>query len=78
MSEIEGVPSATVEGSVTIRPIRNGPLRIDGAIELVQGAGVAIERASQLWLCRCGQSQKKPYCDGAHKKAGFEADGEVR
>ncbi|MCA3557141.1 MAG: CDGSH iron-sulfur domain-containing protein, partial [Rhodobacter sp.] len=27
-----------------------------------------------LFLCRCGQSKTKPYCDGSHKAAGFQAD----
>jgi CDGSH-type Zn-finger protein len=27
-------------------------------------------------LCRCGQSKRKPYCDGSHAAAGFAATGE--
>ena len=29
----------------------------------------------RLSLCRCGHSQNKPFCDGAHKAAGFTAPG---
>jgi CDGSH-type Zn-finger protein len=71
-------PLGVRDGTVDIRPIRNGPLRIDGAVELVSGTGRTLDRATQLWLCRCGQSKNKPYCDGTHKGLGFQADGEVR
>ncbi len=28
-------------------------------------------------LCRCGQSSHKPYCDGTHKRVGFQAAAAV-
>lgn len=50
----------------------NGPLAIRGNLE------ISGEDARQnATLCRCGLSRKKPYCDGAHKKGGFIATGEV-
>ena len=60
---------------VTIRP--NGPYLIAGPVELVDGAGNPIEVAGDkpmIALCRCGQSQKKPFCDGSHSVEGFEAE----
>ena len=60
---------------VTIRVIRNGPCRIDGEIELRNDAGDPIEtRPGKAFLCRCGGSANKPFCDGSHKRNGFEAD----
>ncbi len=49
----------------------NGPLSFRG--ELVMYGLAGSYRAT---LCRCGQSQNKPYCDGAHRSAGFTATGE--
>ena len=49
----------------------NGPLALHGALSIdVEAIGY---RAT---LCRCGQSQNKPLCDGSHKGAGFAATGE--
>ena len=52
-----------------VRVRENGPYAIHAEIEL-NGAGY---RAT---LCRCGQSKRKPYCDGSHAAAGFTASGE--
>ena len=35
--------------------------------------GRTLERTTETWLCRCGGSQNKPYCDGSHRKIGFTA-----
>ena len=48
-----------------------GPLAIRA--ELVLAGKPAGFRAT---LCRCGASAHKPFCDGAHKEAGFGASGE--
>jgi len=34
---------------------------------------VLVDGKATTALCRCGQSKKKPNCDGAHKAAGFTA-----
>jgi CDGSH-type Zn-finger protein len=52
----------------------NGPLLVEGAIDLVDqnGKAYAAPNPTKFALCRCGGSSKKPFCDGAHAKNGFE------
>ncbi len=61
-------------GALEIAPAPNGPLKLKGPMEVVSGTGHTINRASELYLCRCGHSKTKPYCDGSHKALGFVAD----
>ena len=58
---------------VTIR--ENGPLLIAGTIEILNMDGEVIRAGDRMALCRCGHSDNKPFCDGTHKSAGFEASG---
>jgi CDGSH-type Zn-finger protein len=37
------------------------------------GRTVALERERRVTLCRCGQSNNKPYCDNTHKEISFKA-----
>lgn len=70
----ESEPLAARDGPVEVVPLPNGPLKLAGNVEVVSGTGKTLNRATQLFLCRCGQSKTKPYCDGSHKAAGFQAD----
>jgi CDGSH-type Zn-finger protein/uncharacterized Fe-S cluster protein YjdI len=64
-----------VEGEkLTVRRAPNGPLLVSGNISIVSGSGRVAWRGTSAALCRCGKSENKPFCDGAHKAAGFEAD----
>jgi CDGSH-type Zn-finger protein/uncharacterized Fe-S cluster protein YjdI len=58
-------------GPLHITAIADGPLQVDGAVEIRDREGTPVLRATRCWLCRCGQSGNKPYCDGSHKAAGF-------
>jgi uncharacterized Fe-S cluster protein YjdI/CDGSH-type Zn-finger protein len=60
--------------AVVITPQLDGPLLVDGAIALTQPDG-STETVSHVTLCRCGQSNSKPRCDGSHARTGFKAPG---
>jgi CDGSH-type Zn-finger protein len=57
-------------GSLTIRPIANGPNRCEGPL-MIRGSDGRRASSTLTLLCRCGESQSKPYCDGTHKKIGL-------
>ena len=48
----------------------NGPYYVtDAAVKGADGQDHPV--GTGVWLCRCGGSGKKPFCDGTHKKNGF-------
>jgi len=58
--------------TITVRV--NGSLRVKGAT-LIGADGNVISDQESFSLCRCGHSKDKPFCDGAHRGAGFEDPG---
>ena len=57
---------------VTIEVIRNGPLIVNGPVELRDAEGELHPVKERIALCRCGGSTTKPFCDGTHSKIGFQ------
>ncbi len=60
--------------SVEIEVFKNGPVIIKGDCQIKDSKGNITSKTGQIALCRCGHSNNKPFCDGNHKKEGFEAD----
>ena len=61
---------------VIIRVSKNGPYEVEGGAKLFdhQGKEYQEDQFPPLYLCRCGQSKNKPFCDGSHEGAGFKAE----
>ncbi|MFP7298041.1 CDGSH iron-sulfur domain-containing protein [Neobacillus niacini] len=49
----------------------NGPLEVSGDFQIVDSDGNEYIKKTKVYLCRCGLSNKKPFCDGSHKRGGF-------
>jgi CDGSH-type Zn-finger protein/uncharacterized Fe-S cluster protein YjdI len=61
-------------GKLSVSTVKNGPLFLKGRVTIVGSGGRRTWQGKQVALCRCGASNNKPFCDGRHKEAGFEAD----
>lgn len=62
---------------VRIRMRPNGPFLVEGPFELVDSRGNAFSISPDkpaISLCRCGHSERRPFCDGSHKTCGFVSD----
>lgn len=66
--------NAELGGKLTITATQNGPLKVEGHFRIETQTGDVIFSGSKTWLCRCGGSSSKPFCDSTHKKNGFEAE----
>lgn len=50
-----------------------GPLEVSGSFRIVNSEGKIIENKETVYLCRCGGSSNKPYCDNTHLRNGFSS-----
>ncbi len=60
---------------ISITPSQHGPYVVKNVDELTESTGRAVAvHQSVITLCRCGESNNKPFCDGTHGKIGFTSE----
>lgn len=61
-----------VEAETIVETMPNGPLLVYGNVTIKDKDGNLMQKNNVTAFCRCGASSNKPFCDGSHKKIGFE------
>lgn len=61
----------TAAGPLRVTPMPDGPLKLEGPFALGSADGRTFVTGTLAKLCRCGQSSRKPFCDGTHRTVGF-------
>jgi len=63
-----------LDGKLEIISIQDGPLMVRGGCEVCNIKGEVVAKGQELFLCRCGASEDKPFCDGSHNKINFRSE----
>lgn len=66
-------PKIDIEAA-EVRVMRDGPLLIKGKFKIVGSGGNELKQMKMASFCRCGHSQRMPFCDGTHRKINFSAE----
>lgn len=64
--------SQTISEEYIAEALKDGPLMVYGNIKVKHSDGSEKKLSKATAFCRCGASENKPYCDGAHRKIGFK------
>lgn len=75
VAEAMGIVEESAADSVTVTVEADGPLFVSGPVRIVGADGTVVEETERTWLCRCGHSSSKPFCDGSHRRQGFRDPG---
>ncbi len=59
-----------------IIPQKNGPLKVSGLEKFTNSRNEPVATKKNMYLCRCGGSKTKPFCDGTHANIGFSDEKE--
>lgn len=69
--ELNNPANDPVAEPVSVKVMPDGPLVINGTFTVTYGTTRKEVKESIISLCRCGESNHMPFCDGAHRKTGF-------
>ncbi len=72
LSTIEREDVAAEATDLEVVPATNGPFLVRGSCVIQDAFGDPACSADGKALCRCGHSNNKPFCDGSHKRVGFQ------
>jgi len=66
------------ETKITVN--NNGSVRVEGDFAICDAEGKPFDLGgrTQISLCRCGSSENKPFCDGSHRRIGFQSEVKAR
>lgn len=61
---------------VKITVNEGGPYKLEGDMDIVdhEGRAVRTREGRAVYLCRCGHSSTKPFCDGTHNDIDFSGE----
>ncbi len=68
---VEQQHGGTDMADATVSTTDSGPYWVSGNFVIADANGNEFSVEGDAYLCRCGQSSDKPFCDGTHNSAGF-------
>lgn len=69
---LEKKEQADDENPVSVKIMTDGPVVIKGNFTFLYSGNTKEVNDSLISVCRCGASNHMPFCDGMHRKIGFE------
>jgi CDGSH-type Zn-finger protein/uncharacterized Fe-S cluster protein YjdI len=61
------------EQPTKVVPLQDRSLELRGDLRLYDSEGELLCEAGRAFLCRCGNSRNKPFCDMSHERVGFQS-----
>ena len=68
---VDNLTSEPEESPVSVKVMADGPVVIKGTFTLAYSGNIKEVKDSLISICRCGVSDHQPFCDGQHRKIGF-------
>lgn len=64
------------DGPTRVEYGETGPYGVRGPTRVTSPAGAVLLAGEECWLCRCGRSGSKPFCDGSHNRTDRPASAD--